>query len=241
MPPATSGSSPLTRGALVRQALSRPPVGIIPAHAGSTLPRQPVVQAVPDHPRSRGEHGLPDTVQWTAKGSSPLTRGALLRSRHHPSKLGIIPAHAGSTLVGWRWRRSWMDHPRSRGEHLMARIRTIKPEGSSPLTRGALGFTSGAFVHLGIIPAHAGSTGAASAPTESTTDHPRSRGEHRGDMRYKISTLGSSPLTRGAPPSAACLATFTGIIPAHAGSTTFDPERGKRCGDHPRSRGEHRT
>ena len=151
----------------------------------------------------------------------------------------IIPAHAGSTTAFKAPSLQARDHPRSRGEHLMARIRTIKPEGSSPLTRGALGFTSGAFVHLGIIPAHAGSTGAASAPTESTTDHPRSRGEHRGDMRYKISTLGSSPLTRGAPPSAACLATFAGIIPAHAGSTGLVAGHGPGGRDHPRSRGEH--
>ena len=49
---------------------------------------------------------------------------------------------------------------------------------------------------------------------------------------------GSSPLTRGKPWAAIVDAWNAGIIPAHAGKTTFDASRCSRIRDHPRSRGE---
>ena len=73
----SNGSSPLTRGKPVL-ALSAPTVpGLIPAHAGKT---------VPVHTPARGVHG-----------SSPLTRGKLHVGHLLTWYLGLIPAHAGKT------------------------------------------------------------------------------------------------------------------------------------------------
>ena len=70
-------------------------------------------------------------------------------------------------------------HPRSRGEHREAAKKLSPSEGSSPLTRGALGFEVVGCTARGLIPAHAGSTSSAAIPAGAGRAHPRSRGEHR--------------------------------------------------------------
>ncbi|KXI17200.1 hypothetical protein HMPREF3227_01729 [Corynebacterium sp. CMW7794] len=69
------------------------------------------------HPRSRGEHVARFGPQRWAAGSSPLTRGALVGLTPESTALGLIPAHAGSTM-NHGWMRFFIRaHPRSRGEH----------------------------------------------------------------------------------------------------------------------------
>ena len=161
--------------------------------------------------------------------------------RRHPAGGAerIIPAYAGSTTsCTWR-RRGTGDHPRIRGEHTTVYERTIEQEGSSPHTRGAHQRPLGRHQIWGIIPAYAGSTSPHPWFPLSETDHPRIRGEHAHRSILEVAREGSSPHTRGAPPTR-----FSGrpprrIIPAYAGSThwsgvCFDPGW-----DHPRIRGEH--
>ncbi len=113
---------------------------------------------VADHPRSRGEHVSGDGFGFQSEGSSPLTRGALSFVKHVDGIFGIIPAHAGSTIVS-RWCRvPSRDHPRSRGEHEVLITHTGGVVGSSPLTRGAPHYPFYTRFEWGIIPAHAGST-----------------------------------------------------------------------------------
>ena len=112
------GSSPLTRGARPHPVSTSFYLGLIPAHAGSTFMASnchPVLRA---HPRSRGEHVHGQQLPPCVAGSSPLTRGA----PPHPSPQ---PAAAG---------------------------------GSSPLTRGARWCGVGASAVAGLIPAHPGNT-----------------------------------------------------------------------------------
>ena len=71
-----SGSSPLTRGALLAMGNNGGIVGIIPAYAGSTISKVLEVSAVKDHPRLRGEHMVNELHLSGNAGSSPLTRGA---------------------------------------------------------------------------------------------------------------------------------------------------------------------
>ena len=196
--------------------------------------------AVPgDHPRIRGEH-VADPAQLAGRGgSSPHTRGAPVRRHPAGGAERIIPAYAGSTTsCTWR-RRGTGDHPRIRGEHTTVYERTIEQEGSSPHTRGAHQRPLGRHQIWGIIPAYAGSTSPHPWFPLSETDHPRIRGEHAHRSILEVAREGSSPHTRGAPPTR-----FSGrpprrIIPAYAGSThwsgvCFDPGW-----DHPRIRGEH--
>ena len=91
------GSSPLTRGARNGAGGLRAFPGLIPAHAGSTLPK--------------------DSIRRRASGSSPLTRGALTTRINQPMPSGLIPAHAGSTHSVSALMSPVMAHPRSRGEH----------------------------------------------------------------------------------------------------------------------------
>ena len=68
--------------------------------------------------------------------------------------------------------------------------------------------------------------------------HPRSRGENAPLTSEPVSSLGSSPLTRGKQPGLAEGAPPAGLIPAHAGKTYCPPGRFAVSRAHPRSRGE---
>ena len=83
-------------------------------------------------------------------GSSPLTRGAQTITDAGGMGLGLIPAHAGSTLISATAGDSATAHPRSRGEHPGATTGVTRVVGSSPLTRGAPSLNSGGgAVHIG--------------------------------------------------------------------------------------------
>ena len=111
--------------------------------------------------------------------------------------------------------------------------------GSSPLTQGArFGRLRGRF-RCGIIPAYAGSTGTMAGHWPLGRDHPRLRGEHRAASCSACTTMGSSPLTRGAPSPSRGSPLVGGIIPAYAGSTRSAFAEPCRAGDHPRLRWEH--
>ena len=113
---ALEGSSPLTRGKLDHPGGGCHVVGLIPAHAGKTVLTSWAVCKMRAHPRSRGENRRVLQLVQVTGGSSPLTRGKLLRCACF---LLLIVAH-----------------PRSRGENLRHTPRTEVVQGSSPLTRG---------------------------------------------------------------------------------------------------------
>ena len=150
------------------------------------------------HPRSRGEHVTFLPVTGSVNGSSPLTRGALALWRPTGASPGLIPAHAGSTESGRRCTKTPKAHPRSRGEHHAALVGDTRPQGSSPLTRGALLEVPKCAVKVGLIPVHAGSTTLVADFKSLDRAHPRSRGEHGLEGLIGIGQTGSSPLTRGA-------------------------------------------
>ena len=219
------GSSPHTRGA--RTTSRTPPRAwrIIPAYAGSTIISSPSGGLTGDHPRIRGEHGFRQSRQRQRAGSSPHTRGALMRLLADEDAVGIIPAYAGSTVNLRGVSFTWWDHPRIRGEHAGARAYTPSHPGSSPHTRGAQSSSSPRVRCTGIIPAYAGSTGCSGLGSGLRPDHPRIRGEHE-DAKAKLGNmLGSSPHTRGARRDPTAHLRRSGIIPAYAGSTR-SPGRG---------------
>ena len=91
-------------------------------------------------------------------GSSPLARGAHLKSHGLEVPVWIIPARAGSTRLLQHRQRADEDHPRSRGEHCLLSRTPFFGLGSSPLARGAQRSAASSRLHTGIIPARAGST-----------------------------------------------------------------------------------
>ena len=129
-------------------------------------------------------------------------------------------------------------HPRSRGENRLTDGLDRIADGSSPLTRGKPGHKALASTRRRLIPAHAGKTRHQSPTAESPGAHPRSRGENSGGGEGKHGHAGSSPLTRGKHSSLLATPTANRLIPAHAGKTKALEVSLRRCGAHPRSRGE---
>ena len=173
------GSSPLTRGKRRPSRFSTTLSGLIPAHAGKTGRAQARGVAKRAHPRSRGENSVSGPPAWTARGSSPLTRGK------RPSREPSAP---------WPWA-----HPRSRGENEGADKASTTGSGSSPLTRGKRDRRAAQFSDPRLIPAHAGKTMRAVPGIWIDGAHPRSRGENYCPQARRQEAAGSSPLTRGKP------------------------------------------
>ena len=172
-------------------------------------------------------------------GSSPHTRGARHKQRLRVRRARIIPAYAGSTHPHGRMRPVGGDHPRIRGEHKDEEKTATIEGGSSPHTRGALVESLLSVDDNGIIPAYAGSTTGRTGWRPLVRDHPRIRGEHRGERTVDSSSRGSSPHTRGALPRPEWEFYRSRIIPAYAGSTQVRGGHEGVYGDHPRIRGEH--
>ena len=132
------GSSPLTRGKHEEPLRGASRAGLIPAHAGKTPILRRGVFAPGAHPRSRGENGMTPAGTGVPAGSSPLTRGKHEVAGAGEAVGGLIPAHAGKTVIRRPQTRSGRAHPRSRGENSNQHSASNHAEGSSPLTRGKL-------------------------------------------------------------------------------------------------------
>ena len=172
-------------------------------------------------------------------GSSPHTRGAPVVGWPGWSRGGIIPAYAGSTSPAPAGQGPAPDHPRIRGEHCGRRAGRGPAGGSSPHTRGALCLHRRHRARGRIIPAYAGSTPERGPEQRGPPDHPRIRGEHLLTCRLILELAGSSPHTRGARRRCRHSPHSAGIIPAYAGSTSWERRRRVPAWDHPRIRGEH--
>ena len=154
----TKGSSPLTRGKPAGALCRRMVWGLIPAHAGKTTRRGWSTRTSRAHPRSRGENRMVVIALSLTAGSSPLTRGKQASVFLGVAWSGLIPAHAGKTLLLVVGQGEGGAHPRSRGENVVAASSWGGRQGSSPLTRGKHSDGLGHLVADRLIPAHAGKT-----------------------------------------------------------------------------------
>ena len=152
------GSSPLARGTPGRGLGLESLGGLIPARAGNTWQAVAPVPAPRAHPRSRGEHTRPMSLNLLSGGSSPLARGTQLGIFWHPYQFGLIPARAGNTKSPSTVAASARAHPRSRGEHPLTQVLSPEFVGSSPLARGTQESGQDSAGLLGLIPARAGNT-----------------------------------------------------------------------------------
>ena len=177
---------------------------LIPAHAGKTDYPTRRLRRRRAHPRSRGENGRHSMPMLRMLGSSPLTRGKPGLMVGRTQRLGLIPAHAGKTRRLASPTGGRQAHPRSRGENLRHLATEFALLGSSPLTRGKPVAFGRVDAREGLIPAHAGKTGACGRARVAARAHPRSRGENKLRRIPRGRPRGSSPLTRGKP-SQECL------------------------------------
>ena len=144
------GSSPRMRGSPSSWRNISPSPGIIPAHAGLTSSGCTAYRASRDHPRACGAHDTDTITNRPLQGSSPRMRGSLEEALRRVRKLGIIPAHAGLTLMRLRLYRSKRDHPRACGAHFCTVTRTLLFSGSSPRMRGSRNYTVKLFEDAGL-------------------------------------------------------------------------------------------
>ena len=193
--------------------------GLIPAHAGKTACISCARCRAWAHPRSCGENLGYDIADWMMEGSSPLMRGKHIVPDERNATPGLIPAHAGKTLVGPFGLSGGRAHPRSCGENLRQHKLGLPGKGSSPLMRGKPVEAELRVADRGLIPAHAGKTFQAELEMIQERAHPRSCGENGAPSRSTLRATGSSPLMRGKPWLRRNTASLVGLIPAHAGKT----------------------
>ena len=217
------GSSPRVRGSREKFQGRRDWLGIIPAGAGLTGRTSSSGTPSRDHPRACGAHMLLNILFFAAMGSSPRMRGSRREDIKGRAAEGIIPAHAGLTLLLFINRCVPRDHPRACGAHCCMAISESMYVGSSPRMRGSRLLTMLSRFASGIIPAHAGLTSIRYGRKFTARDHPRACGAHEKIyLRFK-SGKGSSPRMRGSQCGATTSLSRIGIIPAHAGLTLKNP------------------
>ena len=237
----TSGSSPHMRGKRIswfhRSCVSR----IIPAHAGQTSGRAPLVRSSADHPRTCGANWACSQTQSMRGGSSPHMRGKLVGSQQTYPLHRIIPAHAGQTSPPCAPTGPTTDHPRTCGANCEPFLGQMDLGGSSPHMRGKYQSQTHRIRHARIIPAHAGQTCPAGSRAVSASDHPRTCGANTLTTHKESKTRGSSPHMRGKRTHRICHQRGNRIIPAHAGQTEANREGLEQEADHPRTCGANVT
>ena len=137
---------------------SRNDIRFIPAPAGNTRHRRPLVPSTTVHPRACGEHEARVTLASSARGSSPRLRGTQWCARRRHPRRRFIPAPAGNTQrIAIRW-DSITVHPRACGEHHGRPPKACSVPGSSPRLRGTRESCSFLPRRSRFIPAPAGNT-----------------------------------------------------------------------------------
>ena len=173
-----AGSSPRMRGSHSNLHQISTHLGIIPAHAGLTFFFRSARTCNRDHPRACGAHATATTGVKAVEGSSPRMRGSPTQHQSLREVSGIIPAHAGLTLVEDGKNRTLWDHPRACGAHAFCIANVNAGKGSSPRMRGSRCPCLACPLDVGIIPAHAGLTRSTTSTTSTMRDHPRACGAH---------------------------------------------------------------
>ena len=166
-------------------------------------------------------------------------RGSLGHWPQGQLRQGIIPAHAGLTLVTLYISSSHRDHPRACGAHSGTTTNMPGNPGSSPRMRGSQVLILLPVLSVGIIPAHAGLTRWSSQTCRLERDHPRACGAHMNGTVSCRMTRGSSPRMRGSHVLEISQEGRRGIIPAHAGLTGGRLHGQIARRDHPRACGAH--
>ena len=114
---ARAGTSPRMRGKLKWVCRIRLMSRNIPAYAGKTVGRRPVVWDLKEHPRVCGENLQAASGGSKEERTSPRMRGKLAGNKVENLLSRNIPAYAGKTPVPSPLRRSCSEHPRVCGEN----------------------------------------------------------------------------------------------------------------------------
>ena len=174
-----------------------------------------------DHPRIRGEHAPRDVAHLESGGIIPAYAGNTTGTLALPSGLTGSSPHTRGTRAGCISDAPIArDHPRIRGEHVLAVQQRQALGGSSPHTRG----THRVVGYVRVI----------------SRDHPRIRGEHGQEASNADSARGIIPAYAGNTVQALrrCLC-CGGSSPHTRGTLDIVQDGVVKLRDHPRIRGEH--
>ncbi len=192
---------------------------------------------IADHPRACGANHAGVHDAQLRGGSSPRMRGKQYHLEQRARETRIIPAHAGQTIWKPRPPRIRWDHPRACGANPVPYRLHVVVGGSSPRMRGKRSGGKSSRSIRRIIPAHAGQTLRILPRGFTATDHPRACGANSRAPNAISDPFGSSPRMRGKLDGHARSERERRIIPAHAGQTVLNANRGTPPADHPRACG----
>ena len=171
-------------------------------------------------------------------GSSPHTRGTLRGGDRMRGHTRFIPAYAGNAQSPGRTIEGLPVHPRIRRERIVASARNLKPNGSSPHTRGTPRQPAARGRETRFIPAYAGNATRSSLSPLNISVHPRIRGERPSTSSLGSRNAGSSPHARGTLFFIHFRLFAFRFIPACAGNAVTELRRLVSHPVHPRMRGE---
>ncbi len=132
--------------------------GITPAYAGRTENNWQKQAEAWDHPRLCGKDNNFLLFLFRASGSPPLMREGQDDILTIPEDVGITPAYAGRTEMGWLFLPGMRDHPRLCGKDPSTILTALDNSGSPPLMREGHLITFAKNSSSGITPAYAGRT-----------------------------------------------------------------------------------
>ncbi len=151
-------------------------------------------------------------------GSSPRARGTAGDARESDPPLRFIPAGAGNSITSRRINPWDSVHPRGRGEQGFTGHQNKDWRGSSPRARGTACKNGRWPLGVRFIPAGAGNSRCSSLSMESSSVHPRGRGEQATSVSSHPAISGSSPRARGTDLLHGGGADHARFIPAGAGN-----------------------
>ncbi len=96
--PLMAGSSPYTRGTLIHLTSFLFSARFIPVYTGNTPFSAYFTAPSPVHPRIHGEHITLFLRARLSSGSSPYTRGTLMKQKKTELKSRFIPVYTGNTF-----------------------------------------------------------------------------------------------------------------------------------------------
>ena len=172
-------------------------MGLIPARAGKTHPRDAVGGLGWAHPRTGGENTTGSHSAGELPGSSPHGRGKLTVPHSACGVRGLIPARAGKTRGDVVCESVTQAHPRTGGENFDVTELLVRNSGSSPHGRGKRPAARRRTAPTGLIPARAGKTADVGFPRRALRAHPRTGGENAHNRGIPQADTGSSPHGRG--------------------------------------------
>jgi hypothetical protein len=138
----TLGTPPRARGREEHIAVAARDLGNTPACAGKSVLHERPQRRRREHPRVRGEEWMDTMRMPTLPGTPPRARGRASRNAARCTNSGNTPACAGKRTHRCPTHHPPGEHPRVRGEEVMAWVTSRMITGTPPRARGRARYLS---------------------------------------------------------------------------------------------------